>query len=71
MEDMMIDEQVSIQAAGDGLLTYAAAARFLAISERKLAELVRDRAIDVIRIGGSVRFSRRALEQFVGAREGK
>ena len=44
------------------LLTYADAGRLLSLSERTVWQLVKDGQIPTVRLRGSVRISRRALE---------
>lgn len=46
------------------LLTKPEAANYLQVSLRTLARLIRDQEVDVVRIGGSVRFTTRALDDY-------
>ena len=51
------------------LLTYQGAADYLAVSPRTVRQLVHDGALPVVRVGGSVRIRRAALEAYVAERE--
>jgi len=53
--------------SGGCLLTRAEAARTLALSVRKLDELISTGAVPAVRIGRAVRIERSAVEAFVAA----
>jgi excisionase family DNA binding protein len=48
-----------------GLLTALEAARFLAVSPRKLWQLTKDRQVKALKLGRSVRYDVRDLQEFV------
>lgn len=57
------------QASAPLLLTVEEASRALRIGRSRMYEMIGRNELPVIRIGKSVRISRKALEQFVAARE--
>jgi excisionase family DNA binding protein len=58
-------------AAARLLLTAAEAALALAISERTLWQLTRDKEIPVVRLGRSVRYDPADLKRFIESRKGR
>jgi len=53
----------------DRLMTSPEVARILSISERSLWQLTRDGVLPCVRIGRSVRYTARSLEEWIRSRE--